>query len=104
MLSFNAAYGMPFSFASEPALFMALSGEIIRRLTVPNKEAEFSRQHLANYIWSLATLEVHPGPAAMQMITTSLRNRAPQCIPQEISNSVRMVVLVVLSGWHVIMQ
>jgi hypothetical protein len=47
-------------------LLGAISAEVTRRLLDPNSSAadDFSRQHLANFVWALATLEYDPGEGA----------------------------------------
>jgi hypothetical protein len=35
--------------------------EVGARLASPDRAADFSRQHLANFVWALATLEYDPG-------------------------------------------
>jgi hypothetical protein len=47
-------------------LLGAISAEVTRRLLDPDSSAadDFSRQHLANFVWALATLEYDPGEGA----------------------------------------
>ena len=42
-------------------LLAATAGEVTRRLLDAEAADDFSRQHLANFIWALATLEHDPG-------------------------------------------
>lgn len=71
-----------------PTFLPALVAEVTKRLNDPAAEREFSRQHLSNYIWALATSEYNPGEAALRVVTHSLRERASLCIPQELTTSV----------------
>lgn len=41
----------------------AIASEVAARLSSADAAGDFSRQHLANFIWSVATLEHDPGEA-----------------------------------------
>jgi hypothetical protein len=69
------------------SLLPSVVGEVTRRLLDPEKEKIFSRQHLANYIWALATAEYDPGEVALRAAAESLRTRLSLCIPQELTNA-----------------
>ena len=61
--------------------------EVTKRLAGPGASL-FSRQHLSNMVWALATLEFSPGPVFLQAVAKALIQRAGECNPQEISNAI----------------
>ncbi|CAL8462328.1 g1861 [Coccomyxa elongata] len=68
-------------------LMTNVASEVTARLSSAESSA-FSRQHLANLIWSFATLELDPGPAFLRAVANAMAERASNCNPQEISNTV----------------
>ena len=48
-------------------LLAAIANEVTRRLLEPAAADDFSRQHLANFVWALATLEYDPGEWLLQL-------------------------------------
>jgi len=71
-----------------PTFLPAIVAEVTSRLSTPEKEKDFSRQHLANYFWALAVTEYNPGAVALRALLDSLQKRVSFCIPQELSNVV----------------
>lgn len=65
----------------------SIATEVTRRLLEPTAADDFSRQHLANLVWALATLEYDPGKRSLLALADALVNRADLCNPQEVSNS-----------------
>lgn len=58
----SAASKTPAVLISPPqGLLMSITNEVTRRLLEPVAAEDFSRQHLANLVWALATLEYDPG-------------------------------------------
>ena len=66
----------------------AVEMEVANRLSRPEEAAKFSRQHLANTLWALATLEVVPTERLLKAVAQAIRERASDCNSQEISNTV----------------
>lgn len=48
-------------FSPPQGLLASIATEVTRRLLEPAAADDFSRQHLANLVWALATLEYDPG-------------------------------------------
>ncbi|KAL4515162.1 hypothetical protein Ndes2526A_g09534 [Nannochloris sp. 'desiccata'] len=71
-----------------PSLLSAIANEIHCRLSDPSQEKEFSRQHLVNYFWALATVEYNPGDAAVRAVVNALTTRVSLCNAQELANAV----------------
>lgn len=70
------------------ALMTAVEAEIIARLGKPHEAAKFSRQHLANSLWAMATLDSKPSRSLLAAVAQALQERVKECNPQEISNTV----------------
>lgn len=70
------------------SLLSAIANEIHCRLSDPAQEKEFSRQHLVNYFWALATVEYNPGDAAVRAVVNALTARVSLCNAQELANAV----------------
>lgn len=68
-------------------LLNTVAAEVLRRLA-GSTAAAFSRQHLSNTMWALATLEHDPGRPFLAAVAAAMTQRAGECNPQEISNSV----------------
>ena len=66
----------------------AVEAEVIARLGKPHEAAKFSRQHLANSLWAVATLDSHPSRHLLAAVAQALQERVKECNPQEISNTV----------------
>lgn len=66
----------------------AVEAEIINRLGKPQEAVKFSRQHLANSLWAVATLDIHPSRQLLAAVAQALQERVKDCNPQEISNTV----------------
>lgn len=66
----------------------AVETEMTARLGKPEEAAKFSRQHLANTLWALATLELLPSGRLLEAVAEAMKERASDCNPQEISNTV----------------
>ena len=66
----------------------AVEAEVITRLGKPHEAAKFSRQHLANSLWAVATLDSHPSRHLLAAVAQALQERVKECNPQEISNTV----------------
>ena len=62
--------------------------ELTARLSKAEEAAKFSRQHLANSLWALATLERLPSGRLLIAVAEAMKERASDCNPQEISNTV----------------
>lgn len=58
------------------------------RLGKPEEAIKFSRQHLANCLWAMATLELLPSGRLLAAVAEAMKERANDCNPQEISNTV----------------
>lgn len=58
------------------------------RLGKPEEAIKFSRQHLANSLWAMATLELLPSSRLLAAVAEAMKERASDCNPQEISNTV----------------
>jgi hypothetical protein len=79
-----------------PALTVQLAKQLVAdiakesyvRLTDPEKAASFSRQHLANIVYSWAVIDLNVGTQTLQVVADALSLRADECNPQEISNSI----------------
>ena len=69
-------------------LMSAVEVEMTARLGKPEEASKFSRQHLANSLWALATLERLPSGQLLIALAAAMQARASQCNPQEISNTV----------------
>lgn len=69
-------------------LMHAVEMELASRLSKPAEAATFSRQHLANSLWALATLEKAPSPRLLVALADAMKERVSDCNPQEISNTV----------------
>ena len=69
-------------------ILTTISGEVMRRLTDPETVDSFSRQHLSNLAWSLATLEYNPGRQLLGLMAGALATHAENCLPQEVGNSI----------------
>ena len=69
-------------------LMKAVEKEMTARLAEPEEAAKFSRQHLANSLWAMATLELLPSGRLLHAIAEAMTERASDCNPQEISNTV----------------
>ena len=69
-------------------LMAAVETELTARLGKPEEAAKFSRQHLANTLWALATLELLPSGRLLEAFAEAMKERASDCNPQEISNTV----------------
>jgi hypothetical protein len=54
-------------------LLAATAGEVTRRLLDAEAADDFSRQHLANFIWALATLEHDPGGWVAELLCCVLQ-------------------------------
>ncbi len=70
------------------ALMQAVEVEVTTRLGVPEEAIKFSRQHLANSLWAMATLELLPSGRLLAAVADAMKERASDCNPQEISNTV----------------
>ncbi|KAL0032386.1 hypothetical protein WJX79_008625 [Trebouxia sp. C0005] len=70
------------------ALMQAVEVEVTARLGIPEEAIKFSRQHLANSLWALATLELLPSGRLLAAVAEAMKERASDCNPQEISNTV----------------
>lgn len=68
-------------------LLSAVAVEVVARLG-DQRGQDFSRQHLANTMWALATLDYNPGRRALDVMAEALASRAAECNPQEMSNTV----------------
>ena len=66
----------------------AVEIEMTKRLGQPEEAAKFSRQHLANSLWAMATLELLPCGRLLAAVAAAMKERASDCNPQEISNTV----------------
>ncbi len=66
----------------------AVEVEVTARLGVPEEAIKFSRQHLANSLWAMATLELLPSGCLLAAVAEAMKERASDCNPQEISNTV----------------
>lgn len=66
----------------------AVEVEVTARLGVPEEAIKFSRQHLANSLWAMATLELLPSGRLLAAVAEAMKERASDCNPQEISNTV----------------
>lgn len=66
----------------------AVEMEMSMRLGKPDEAIKFSRQHLANSLWALATLELLPSGRLLAAVAEAMKERASDCNPQEISNTV----------------
>lgn len=66
----------------------AVEMEMTARLGKPEEASKFSRQHLANSLWALATLERLPSGRLLTALAGAMQERASDCNPQEISNTV----------------
>ena len=66
----------------------AVEMEMTSRLGKPEEASKFSRQHLANSLWALATLERLPPGRLLTALAAAMQERASACNPQEISNTV----------------
>lgn len=66
----------------------AVEMELTSRLSQPEEACKFSRQHLANSLWALATLERLPSGRLLTALAGAMQERASDCNPQEISNTV----------------
>lgn len=79
-----------------PALTVQLAKQLVAdiakesyiRLTDLEKAATFSRQHLANIVYSWAVVDLNVGTQTLQVVADALSLRADECNPQEISNSI----------------
>ena len=71
-------------------IIVEVIAETHRRLVSGDERvlSAFSRQHLSNTLWALATLEHDPGKAVMAALGAAQAARVPTCIPQEMANSV----------------
>ena len=69
-------------------LMSAVEMEMTARLGKPEEASKFSRQHLANSLWALATLERLPSGRLLTALAAAMQERASDCNPQEISNTV----------------
>ncbi|KAK2080103.1 hypothetical protein QBZ16_002499 [Prototheca wickerhamii] len=71
-------------------IIVEVIAETHRRLVSGDERvlSAFSRQHLSNTLWALATLEYDPGKAVMAALGAAQATRVPTCIPQEMANSV----------------
>ncbi len=63
----------------------AVEVEVTARLGVPEEAIKFSRQHLANSLWAMATLELLPSGCLLAAVAEAMKERASDCNPQEIS-------------------
>ena len=70
------------------SLMHAVEVEVTARLEKPEEAVKFSRQHLANSLWAMATLELLPPGRLLAAVADAMRDRASDCNPQEISNTV----------------
>ena len=66
----------------------AVEVEVTARLGMPEEAIKFSRQHLANSLWAMATLEMLPSGRLLAAVAEAMKERASDCNPQEISNTV----------------
>ena len=66
----------------------AVEMEVTARLGMPEEAIKFSRQHLANSLWAMATLELLPSGRLLAAVAEAMKERASDCNPQEISNTV----------------
>ena len=69
-------------------LMTAVEVEMTTRLSQPEEAAKFSRQHLKDSLWAFATLDLQPGPHLLTAATDAMQQRAGDCNPQELSNTV----------------
>ena len=67
--------------------FLDMSNEIQSRLMRKESEGDFLPQHLSNYAWAAATLEIYPGYSQLQDVLQSLAHRSTSLKPQECSNT-----------------
>lgn len=71
-----------------PEMIDLIAREVTERLQDSRRADAFTRQHLANVVWSWAAIGHDPGKKFLIIMADALVTRAEECNAQEIANSV----------------